>query len=73
VDWLVLVGRMATVMGAAARAVGLDRTEEFAEVEAAARAVVDGVRPGDVVLVKASRLVRLERVSEALRGMADAA
>jgi UDP-N-acetylmuramoyl-tripeptide--D-alanyl-D-alanine ligase len=40
---------------------------ETPEVETAVRAVRDFARPGDVVLVKASRAMRLERIAEALR------
>jgi UDP-N-acetylmuramyl pentapeptide synthase len=57
---------MGTVMGTAARAAGLPRVVELAEAEAAAQALRGFVRVGDVVLVKASRVARLERVSDAL-------
>jgi UDP-N-acetylmuramoyl-tripeptide--D-alanyl-D-alanine ligase len=40
---------------------------EFIDVESAALAVKSFVKPGDVVLIKASRAARLERISEALR------
>jgi len=68
VDQLFAVGKMAGVMGAAARAAGLMRVIELGEVETVANAVKHFVRTGDVVLVKASRASRLERVSETLRG-----
>jgi UDP-N-acetylmuramyl pentapeptide synthase len=45
---------------------------EFAEVEAAAGAVKNFVKPGVLVLLKASRVARLERIVESLRGL-DAA
>jgi len=67
VDQLFAVGKMAGVMGAAARAAGLMRVIELGEVETVANAVKRFVRPGDVVLIKASRASRLERVSEVLR------
>lgn len=67
VDQLIAVGSMAPVMGAAARAAGLNRVVELATPEAAAHAVRRLVRRGDLVLVKASRATRLEQVSEALR------
>lgn len=67
VDQLIAVGAMAGVMGAAARASGLNRVVELASPEAAAHAVRRLVRRGDLVLVKASRATRLEQVSEALR------
>ena len=68
VDQLFTVGKMAGVMGAAARAAGLMQVVELGEVDTVARAVKHFVREGDVVLVKASRATRLERVSEVLRG-----
>jgi UDP-N-acetylmuramoyl-tripeptide--D-alanyl-D-alanine ligase len=69
VDQLFAVGKMAGVMGAAARAAGLMRVIELGEVETVANAVKHFVRIGDVVLLKASRATRLERVGEALRGV----
>ena len=41
-------------------------TRWAADAEAAAAAVTELVQPGDVVLVKASRALGLERVAEAL-------
>jgi UDP-N-acetylmuramoyl-tripeptide--D-alanyl-D-alanine ligase len=67
VDHLIAVGRMAAVLGHAARSAGLGRVLEFADAAGAARAVRRLVRPGDQVLVKASRVMRMEQVSEALR------
>jgi UDP-N-acetylmuramoyl-tripeptide--D-alanyl-D-alanine ligase len=64
---LFVVGEMAPVMGRAARAAGLNRVFEFLDVETAAAAVKSFVKPGDLVLVKASRAMRLERISEMLR------
>jgi UDP-N-acetylmuramyl pentapeptide synthase len=40
---------------------------EFADVEAAVRAVKNFLKPGDLVLLKASRSSRLERIAETLR------
>ena len=67
VEQLFAVGKMSGVMAAAARAAGLNRVLEFADVDAAARAVKSFVKAGDVVLLKASRAMRLERVAEVLR------
>jgi UDP-N-acetylmuramoyl-tripeptide--D-alanyl-D-alanine ligase len=72
VDQLIAVGRMAGVMGTAARDAGLNRVVELASPEAAAHAVRRLVRRGDLVLVKASRATRLEQVSDALRGGIEA-
>jgi UDP-N-acetylmuramyl pentapeptide synthase len=54
-------------MAQAARAAGLTRVIEFDEVEAAVRAVKNFLKPGDVVLLKASRSSRLERIAETLK------
>lgn len=67
VDHLFAVGEMAADMASAARAAGLRDVTEISTVEAAAQAVKIFVKPDDVVLLKASRSTRLERVGEALR------
>jgi len=64
---LFAVGKMAPVIAAAAREAGLNRVIEFAEVEAAVNAVKKFLKTGDVVLLKASRAARLERIAETLR------
>ena len=64
---LFAVGRMAAVVARGARAAGLTRILEFADVDSAAAAIKQFVKPGDLVLLKASRVARLERVGEWLR------
>ncbi len=64
---LFAIGRMAPVMAAAAREAGLSRVIEFADVEAAKNAVKTFLKSGDVVLLKASRASRLERIAETLK------
>ena len=64
---LFAVGKMAPVMAKAARDAGLNRVIEFADVDAAARAVKNFLKTGDVVLLKASRASRLERIAEMLK------
>jgi UDP-N-acetylmuramoyl-tripeptide--D-alanyl-D-alanine ligase len=66
-DQLFAIGVMAPVMARAAREAGLLRVMEFAEVDGALKAVKGFLKRGDVVLLKASRSSRLERVAEALR------
>ncbi len=68
VEVLVGVGGLAAEIVAGAREAGLpaDALHLFAEAEAASAALAGLVRPGDAVLVKGSRGVRLERVVEAL-------
>jgi UDP-N-acetylmuramoyl-tripeptide--D-alanyl-D-alanine ligase len=68
VGQLFAVGKMAPVMARGARDAGLARVMEFADVESAAIAVKQFVRDGDVLLLKASRATRLERVADSLRG-----
>ena len=64
---LFAVGKMAPVTARAARDAGLARVIEFADVEAAVKAVRSFLKTGDVILLKASRAVRLERIAETLR------
>ena len=64
---LFAVGKMAGVTAKAAREAGLTRVIEFVDVETAVKAVKDFLKAGDVVLLKASRASRLERVAEALK------
>jgi len=67
VDRLFAVGKMATVMADAARAAGLKDADAFTEIAAAAETVKQSLQAGDVLLLKASRSTRLERLGEALR------
>jgi len=64
---LFAVGKMSAVMAKAARDAGLARVIEFADVESALRAVKNFLKPGDVVLLKASRASRLERIAGTLK------
>jgi UDP-N-acetylmuramoyl-tripeptide--D-alanyl-D-alanine ligase len=67
-DQLFAIGRRASQIAEAARARGLKSVVEITDVEPAAQAIKEFARPGDVVLVKASRSMRLERITEVLRG-----
>jgi UDP-N-acetylmuramoyl-tripeptide--D-alanyl-D-alanine ligase len=68
VGQLFAVGKMAPIMARGARSAGLARVLEFSDVETAAIAIKQFVRDGDVLLLKASRATRLERVADWLRG-----
>lgn len=68
VDQLFAVGGMAAAMADAARSAGIKAASQFADVDAAAKAVKEFLKPNDVMLLKASRSMRLERLSEILRG-----
>lgn len=64
---LIAVGKMAGVMGQAARDAGLNRVIELVDAEAAVTTLKLFLKAGDTVLLKASRASRLERITEALR------
>ncbi len=68
VNRLFAVGQMAAITAGAARDRGLKQATEFTDVLAAAAGIKADVRAGDLVLLKASRATRLERVGEILRG-----
>lgn len=67
VNRLFAVGKMAGHLAGAARAAGLSAVTEIAEVAGAGETVRSELLPGDVVLLKASRSTRLERVGEVIR------
>jgi UDP-N-acetylmuramoyl-tripeptide--D-alanyl-D-alanine ligase len=64
---LFAVGKMAVVTAKAARDGGLNRVIEFENVEMAVTAIRKFLKTGDVVLLKASRASRLERITETLK------
>jgi UDP-N-acetylmuramoyl-tripeptide--D-alanyl-D-alanine ligase len=68
VGQLFAIGKMAPVLARGARDAGLARVLEFADVDAAAVAVKQFIRDGDVLLLKASRATHLERIADQLRG-----
>ncbi|GAB4273641.1 MAG: UDP-N-acetylmuramoyl-tripeptide--D-alanyl-D-alanine ligase [Coriobacteriia bacterium] len=69
-DGLFAVGERASRIADGAKAEGMPeaRIRRFPDADSAAQAVCEEVRRGDVVLVKASRVMGLERVVEALMG-----
>jgi UDP-N-acetylmuramoyl-tripeptide--D-alanyl-D-alanine ligase len=67
VGQLFAVGKMASVLARGARAGGLNRVFEFSDVEGAATAIKGFLKPGDLMLLKASRSTRLERIADLLR------
>jgi UDP-N-acetylmuramyl pentapeptide synthase len=64
---LFAVGKMAPVTAQAARDAGLTRVMEFTDVEGAIKVVKGFLKAGDVVLLKASRASRLERIAATLK------
>lgn len=69
VDRLIAVGPATRPLADAARAAG-GVVDEVADAEGAATLLVSEVNPGDVVLLKASRVVGLEQVADALSRIA---
>ena len=67
VGQLFAVGSMAPVMAKAARGAGLSRVIEFENVETAVKAIKNFVKTGDIILLKASRSSRLERIADTLK------
>jgi len=67
VDQLFAVGKMASFMARSARDAGLNRVIELADVDVACGALKSFLKPGDVVLLKASRSMRLEQIAEVLK------
>jgi len=68
VGQLFAVGSMAGTVARGARSAGLTRVIELPDVESAAPAVKTFLKAGDVVLLKASRAIQLERITTLLRG-----
>ena len=65
---MIVVGRDARLIaaGAAREGVEQDRITLCDDIDEAAGAVRSLARPGDLILIKASRVARLERLAEAL-------
>ncbi len=69
-DFLVTVGKLASLMGEEAVKWGMSREnfKSFPDSESASEFVKEIVKDGDVVLVKGSRRLKMEIVSERLKG-----
>ena len=68
VNHLFAVGKHARVMGQSARRAGLVEVVEYEGVDGVAEALKRLVQKDDLVLIKASRAVRLEQVGHVLKG-----
>ena len=67
VDYLITAGRWADETAGAARAAGLDAVQACPDLDSATKALKEIMRPGDVLLLKASRASGFERLGEALK------
>jgi len=73
VDVLIGVGELGSQIAAGAAEGGMARTERIASVEAARDALPAMLAPGDVVLLKGSRGMAMERLVDPIRSAFDAA
>jgi UDP-N-acetylmuramoyl-tripeptide--D-alanyl-D-alanine ligase len=75
IDHVYAVGAQAALVADGARSAGLaaDRIHAYAEWEPAAEALTLSLRPGDRVLVKGSRSMRMERIVERIAAAAGGA
>ncbi|MCF7669419.1 MAG: UDP-N-acetylmuramoyl-tripeptide--D-alanyl-D-alanine ligase [Verrucomicrobia bacterium] len=64
VDVLIAVGDSAHITAEAGRAAGVPLVREFVSPSTAAEFIMHSAAPGDTVLIKASRVLRLERIGE---------
>ncbi|HEY2123962.1 MAG TPA: UDP-N-acetylmuramoyl-tripeptide--D-alanyl-D-alanine ligase [Chthoniobacterales bacterium] len=64
IDYLIAIGERGALIAEAARKSGLAQSTAVPDVTAAAELLSTMVKPGDLVLVKGSRLARTERVME---------
>ena len=67
IDALWAAGRFADAMARGARMAGVPQVETFSDSTGLAAAVQDRLKKGDLVLVKGSRGMRMERLVEALK------
>lgn len=67
IDHLFSIGTMSRVTADSARKAGIRGVTEILEVERAGESLKKFLKPGDVVLLKASRATRIERIAEMLR------
>jgi UDP-N-acetylmuramoyl-tripeptide--D-alanyl-D-alanine ligase len=67
VDHLIAIGNVAASIAEAAKRAGLENSSTVASTAEAAELLAELARPGDLVLIKGSRLARTEQVIEAFR------
>lgn len=69
VDWLLCLGEHANAMAAAAKEAGLAEATVMESHEAAAETLLKGASSGDVILVKGSRGMKMERILHLLQNI----
>jgi UDP-N-acetylmuramoyl-tripeptide--D-alanyl-D-alanine ligase len=67
VDYLIAIGDVATTIAQAAKGAGLQNSLTVESTAEAAELLAELAKPGDLVLIKGSRLARTEQVIEAFR------
>jgi len=67
VDHLITIGNVAATIAEAAKRAGLENSSTVASTAEAAELLAELATPGDLVLIKGSRLARTEQVIEAFR------
>src|SRR6267378_2290255 len=67
VDQLIAIGDVAGIIADAAKQAGLEKSSTVTSTAEAAELLTDLAAPGDLVLIKGSRLARTEQVIEAFR------
>jgi UDP-N-acetylmuramoyl-tripeptide--D-alanyl-D-alanine ligase len=67
IDQLIAIGKMGEIIAKAAEKAGLEKTSAVKSTSEAAELLGEVVLPGDLVLIKGSRLARTEQVIEAFR------
>jgi UDP-N-acetylmuramoyl-tripeptide--D-alanyl-D-alanine ligase len=67
IDRLIAIGNVAATIAETAKRAGLDNSSTVASTAEAAELLGELARPGDLVLIKGSRLARTEQVIEAFR------
>jgi UDP-N-acetylmuramoyl-tripeptide--D-alanyl-D-alanine ligase len=67
VDHLIAIGNIAATIAEAAKRAGLDKSSTVASTAEAAELLAKLVGPGDLVLIKGSRLAHTEQVIDAFR------
>jgi UDP-N-acetylmuramoyl-tripeptide--D-alanyl-D-alanine ligase len=72
VDHLIAIGSVAATIAEAAKRAGLENSSTVASTAEAGELLVELATPGDLVLIKGSRLARTEQVIEAFRNRQSA-